>query len=209
MLRYAREHSPESSFVQADARLLQFTPAFHGAISTFDSLNHILSAEELFDVFGNVHAHSCQKQRSFSISTSSRATLRRGKTRARVSMRTTPALFGAGMTRRRGSAAPNHSFGAEQMMHRSDLSFLQRFHPSDEVMHLLSRAGFSTTRVYRPIEDLGWKAVTVRGGQCSSPLHDKPFPRDVPLMNRTYAAILPFDNHRTWPFANHVHGFVA
>ncbi len=54
MLRYARENASNAEFVLADARLFNIPPTFHAAISTFDSLNHIMSLVELAEVFRNV-----------------------------------------------------------------------------------------------------------------------------------------------------------
>jgi SAM-dependent methyltransferase len=54
MLRYAGENVPEAEFILADARDFSLPPVFEGAVSTFDSLNHILSLRELAAVFHNV-----------------------------------------------------------------------------------------------------------------------------------------------------------
>lgn len=55
LLAYARENAPEAEFLQADARAFNLPPNYHVAISTFDSLNHLLSREDLSRVFSNVH----------------------------------------------------------------------------------------------------------------------------------------------------------
>ncbi|HKS30730.1 MAG TPA: class I SAM-dependent methyltransferase [Pyrinomonadaceae bacterium] len=47
MLRYARQHAPRSGFVQADARSFDLPQSFDAVISTFDSLNHLMTLEEL------------------------------------------------------------------------------------------------------------------------------------------------------------------
>ena len=54
MLTHARRNAPAAVFVQADARQFCFRGLFHGAVSTFDSLNHVLTLEELESVFRNV-----------------------------------------------------------------------------------------------------------------------------------------------------------
>ncbi len=56
MLAHARKNAPAAAFVLADARQFGFRAAFDGAISTFDSLNHVLAVEELESVFRNVSA---------------------------------------------------------------------------------------------------------------------------------------------------------
>jgi SAM-dependent methyltransferase len=54
MLEHARKLAPAAAFVLADARQFGFREVFHGAVSTFDSLNHVLALEELEAVFRNV-----------------------------------------------------------------------------------------------------------------------------------------------------------
>ncbi|HEX7176572.1 MAG TPA: methyltransferase domain-containing protein [Pyrinomonadaceae bacterium] len=54
MLSYARRNAPAAEFVAADARAFSLPPTFHAAISTFDSINHILSLGELAAAFRNV-----------------------------------------------------------------------------------------------------------------------------------------------------------
>ncbi|HEY41663.1 MAG TPA: class I SAM-dependent methyltransferase [Dehalococcoidia bacterium] len=56
MLRFARENAPDAEFIHGDARFLKLPPVYHAAISAFDSLNHIMTLEELTAVFCNVYA---------------------------------------------------------------------------------------------------------------------------------------------------------
>lgn len=56
MLHFARENAPGGDFITADARSFKIPDVFHAVVSTFDSLNHIMSLEELTGVFGNVQA---------------------------------------------------------------------------------------------------------------------------------------------------------
>jgi SAM-dependent methyltransferase len=51
MLRYARVNAPAAEFVRADARRFKLPQSFDAAISTFDSLNHFLTLEDLSAVF--------------------------------------------------------------------------------------------------------------------------------------------------------------
>src|SRR5579884_2336243 len=54
MLAYAQRRSPESQFLLADARDFHLPARFDAAISTFDSLNHVMSVADLRKVFANV-----------------------------------------------------------------------------------------------------------------------------------------------------------
>ena len=55
MLRYARRAAPAAHFILADARRFRLPPVHQGAISIFDSLNHIMTLAELRAVLRNVH----------------------------------------------------------------------------------------------------------------------------------------------------------
>lgn len=55
MLRLARENARGVEFIKADARAFDLPPIYDAVISTFDSLNHMMSLEELTSVFRNVH----------------------------------------------------------------------------------------------------------------------------------------------------------
>jgi SAM-dependent methyltransferase len=56
MLRFARENAPDAEFIHADARSFKLDGDFQAVISAFDSLNHLMTEEELRMVFRNVHA---------------------------------------------------------------------------------------------------------------------------------------------------------
>lgn len=51
MLRYAKERLPHCAFLLADARQFQLEETVDAVICTFDSLNHVMSAEDLQLVF--------------------------------------------------------------------------------------------------------------------------------------------------------------
>lgn len=55
MLRFAKEHAPRSRFVLADARDFNLPESFDAALSTFDSLNHLMTLAELEAAVTNVH----------------------------------------------------------------------------------------------------------------------------------------------------------
>ena len=55
LIAHAQRDLPAATFVVADVRQFQSTERFDGALSTFDSLNHILELPELEASFRNVH----------------------------------------------------------------------------------------------------------------------------------------------------------
>jgi SAM-dependent methyltransferase len=55
LIALARREVPEAEFEVQDACSLRFTPIFDACLSTFDSLNHVLSLEGLRQVFEGVY----------------------------------------------------------------------------------------------------------------------------------------------------------
>jgi SAM-dependent methyltransferase len=56
MIRYARENVPGAEFLVDDAATVRLTGPFEAAVSTFDSLNHILERRDLKAAFRNTAA---------------------------------------------------------------------------------------------------------------------------------------------------------
>lgn len=54
MIRFARENAPGAEFIVDNACSFKLPAIYHAVVSAFDSLNHIMSLEELTSVFGNV-----------------------------------------------------------------------------------------------------------------------------------------------------------
>jgi SAM-dependent methyltransferase len=55
MIGHARRNAPAATFVLADARSFTLAEPVEAVVSTFDSLNHVLSLPELTGAFGCVH----------------------------------------------------------------------------------------------------------------------------------------------------------
>jgi SAM-dependent methyltransferase len=55
MIRFARENAPNAEFIVEDARNFRLPSIYNGAISAYDSLNHIRSLEDLTLAFRNVY----------------------------------------------------------------------------------------------------------------------------------------------------------
>jgi len=54
MLKYARENAPTTPFIPSDVRSFMLMARFNVALCTFDSLNHMLTLDDLERVFANV-----------------------------------------------------------------------------------------------------------------------------------------------------------
>lgn len=55
LIEIARRHLPQAELLLQDVRHLDVSGPFRGALSTFDSLNHMLSLEDLHAVFSGVY----------------------------------------------------------------------------------------------------------------------------------------------------------
>lgn len=55
VLEYARENAPKSNFIQLDVRNMNLDREFQLVTCLFDSINHLLEAEEVYTVFKNVY----------------------------------------------------------------------------------------------------------------------------------------------------------
>jgi SAM-dependent methyltransferase len=147
MLRHARANAPRAALVQADVRRLLLRPRFHAAVSTFDSLNHILSPAELLAVFRNA-----------------RGALRPGGLLAfdlNLEPRYTRDWRASGCTVDdqhagfvRGEYDPGTRIGWTWITlftrgrgwERRDVTLAQRYHPPGDVLRLLAEAGFAEPR---------------------------------------------------------------
>ena len=56
LIAIARRELPQAHWLVCDARALELGVRFDAALSTFDSLNHILTLDELRHIFGRVHS---------------------------------------------------------------------------------------------------------------------------------------------------------
>lgn len=156
MLRYARGRLPQTAFYLADARRFTLPETVDCVICTFDSLNHIMSAEDLSQVFRQVHAALKPGGRFvFDLN-------------QELAYRTLWVLTGAAVEAdkvyvARGSYDAEHRiatcdvtvFRHDEQWRRSDFRLRQRCHPREEVLQALQDAGFAELGVYDAQEQLG------------------------------------------------------
>lgn len=164
MLAFAKQRAPKVSFLLGDARKFKLPQKFEGALSTFDSLNHIRSTRELGAVFRNVFA--CLKSPGlfgFDLNRedayydlwarTSHTVEKDAVSIARGSYNAATKLAHCDVTQFR--LGQNH-------WERSDFRLTQRFHPDSEVVAQLESAGFSVQRFDAAL-DLGMKGDIGRG----------------------------------------------
>lgn len=145
MLRLARGNAPTAEFIAADARAFDLPASFDGVVSLFDSLNHILSAADLAQVFRNVHAALVEGGRFvFDLNVERSFQLHwRGDSFATVEADHASIVRGTYDARTRVGRLDITLFRPrEGAWHRDDLQIVERCHPEDEVVDALRSAGF-------------------------------------------------------------------
>jgi SAM-dependent methyltransferase len=157
MLAYARVNVPTATFILADARNFHFSPRFARALSTFDSLNYVLTADELLDVFRNVYRALLPNGRFvFDLNLEERYRDYWGSTSSTVDEEHACFIRGSYDSETRiGQTEVTLFRGAAPAWQREDVLLLQRFHPADEVLTLLRRAGFQRAECLNAASDLG------------------------------------------------------
>jgi SAM-dependent methyltransferase len=161
-LSYARRNAPRAALVHADARSFSIAEPFEVVVCLNDSLNHVMTWEELVAVFRNVHAvltdggafvfdlntaHKYESwSRTFSFSEPDLVTIVR--TNAELAKRI--ATFEAVIFDR----LPTDCW------RRSDASLRQTWYSDDQVTRALDAAGFSDVEVHpRSADKLFFSAV--------------------------------------------------
>jgi SAM-dependent methyltransferase len=161
MLKFARENAPAAEFVTADARSFKLPNVYHAVVSTFDSLNHIMTLDELTDAFRNVYAslrkgglfffdlnmeegYKAVWHDSFNIVEDDEVCIVRSNYRPGERI----AQFDATV------------FHLQDGWQRSDFTLLQKCHPEAEVRSALETAGFKKIHTYAYDEKLSLGELT-------------------------------------------------
>jgi SAM-dependent methyltransferase len=155
MLRFARREV-QAEFVHADARHFRAPGEFDAAVSTFDSLNHILSPDDLLRVLGNVFV-SLRPGGIFAFDVNLEESYRTGWKNTCTVVESDNAFFV------RGGYDPEQRLGRTEITmfrldgqwRRSDATMFQRCYPEKELESLLATAGFGSVEFYDVPRDLG------------------------------------------------------
>lgn len=164
MLRYARRNAPKCRFVCARAESFKLSESFAAVVSTFDSLNHVLSLRELQRVFQNVYSaldsgglfvfdlnmetgFRARWSEDFSIVRADAACIMRGRYDAQLRL----AHYDATVLRRMKTNYTRHNF-----------TLIEKCYRKSEVRKALSDAGLRRIRVYDAVKDLDLAGHTGR-----------------------------------------------
>ncbi len=165
MLRHARSNAPSAEFMLGDARSLRLLPLYHAAVSTFDSLNHVMEARELREVFRHVHDALAEDGRFlFDLNMEAGYRARWRGTYAIVESDNVCVVRAAYDAERRIGRNDITMFREDAGgWRRSDVTLLQRCYPEGEVRSALEEAGFTDVQALDATEDLGMQGAVGRG----------------------------------------------
>jgi SAM-dependent methyltransferase len=157
MLRFARENAPEAEFIHADARTFKLTQSYQAIISAFDSLNHLMTIDELITVFRNVHSVlDDDGVFLFDLNLEDEAELLGNSldllgedhaciVRASYDQREKLKRYEVTMFLKE-----------DNVWQRSDLTLSQRYYDNVEVLSALAESGFSRVRTYDARKEFGF-----------------------------------------------------
>lgn len=159
MIAIARENAPDAAFRVDDARDFTIDVEFHAALSTFDSLNHVMSLDELTNVFRNVYG-ALKGGGVFVFDLNMEEGYR---TRWRGSH---GHVEDDHVCIARSSYPPEEGIGKTEITmffregdrwERADVTLLQRCYAKDEILNALESVGFVESGVFDRAGDLGEK----------------------------------------------------
>jgi SAM-dependent methyltransferase len=157
MLRFARENAPEAEFVLSDARSFDLPQIFHGAVSQFGSLNHVMELQELQSVFEQVHGSLLPHGRFLLDLNTEEGFLARW-TGSSIGHAEDDHAFIAGGTydqeHKIGRFSVTMFFLREGEWRRSDVVLTERVYSEGEVSRALEAAGFQSVDTFDARKDL-------------------------------------------------------
>lgn len=158
MLHHARVNAPEAILFLRDARNFSFDGSFDAAVCTCDSLNHIMTIEELRRAFENVH-HSLKPGGRFLFDLNTEEGYRKYWTGVSGGRSDSDNAYIVKLTydeEKRQSLFETTMFRLiENRWQRFDARLTQQFYPRELVEAALNDAGFANIDFYDVEKDLG------------------------------------------------------
>ena len=150
MIAIARKNAPDASFRIGDARDFTITGEFHAALSTFDSLNHVMSLDELSSVFRNVYgALMGGGVFAFDLNTEEGYRTRWRGSHGYVEVDHACIARSSHLPEERiGKTEITMFFRKGDQWDRSDVTLLQRCYSEEEILKALQSVGFVEGKAY-------------------------------------------------------------
>ncbi|UCH43544.1 MAG: class I SAM-dependent methyltransferase [Dehalococcoidales bacterium] len=154
MIRYAQENAPGVEFIVDDARSFQLSQTFHAVISTFDSLNHIMTLEDLTSVFNHVYPALQEGGRFlFDLNMEEGYKTMWGDNFDIVEDDQVCVIRTDYNPIERIALFKTTIFYLDKEWHRSDITLTQKYHSEVEVISALRSAGFIDINAYAHNDD--------------------------------------------------------
>jgi SAM-dependent methyltransferase len=157
MLDFARKRCPDIDFVAADARTFESERRFDAVVSTFDALNHVMSADDLACVCRRVHSSlKPGGYFAFDLNREEAYTVLWSRTFAEVEPEMVSVSLGSYDPGTRIAICDVTLFRLlADEWRRSDFRLSQYAHREDDVLNSLYAAGFAGAKPYDAAADLG------------------------------------------------------
>ena len=156
-LEYARSNAPGCEFIHADARSFSLPAVYTGAVSVFDSLNHIMTLEDLERCFRCV-CGALVPGGSFLFDLNMEEGLARrwkGSNAMAESDNAFIMMFFYDAEEKIARADTTTFRLQDGAWYRGDIVFLQTAYSEEEVTNALRNGGFSTVSTYNASQELG------------------------------------------------------
>ena len=165
MIEIARDNAPDAEFFVQDAREPLPARGFVAAFSTFDSLNHVLTLEDLTQVFGNVRgALAAGGYFAFDLNMAEAYEARWKGTYAYVQDDHVCVVRSSkDVARRIGNMELTIFELQDDEWERVDLTLSQRWYAEDDVLDGLEAAGFMDVRAFSADEPIAEGCPTSEG----------------------------------------------
>jgi SAM-dependent methyltransferase len=149
MLKYAKNLAPKARFIFSDVRDFDLPLQFEAAVCTFDSLNHVMTVDELTKVFKNVFlslkTNGCFL---FDLNMEEAFVTQWNKSSAIVKADHVCIVRGDFNKETRVGRSEITMFRFEKEWNRSDAKLFQKCHARKDIESALLRAGFHIVETY-------------------------------------------------------------
>ncbi len=164
MLKYARINAPKAAFCCSDVRFFELPTDFAIAFSTYDSLNHMLSLDDLEKVFLNVH-RQLEKEGVFVFDMNLESGFQsRWMGQFHIASETSAVMMDSKYNEKEKLATANITIFAQNeedksLWRRNNVTLRQCAYTVDELVNTLDTAGFAEIEAFDAHRDFEMRQV--------------------------------------------------